>query len=337
MRNHNQPSSRPLASRRFRRRRATLGGLIATVGIAAAVSLAAAEPSLKDRIDSAESDVDRISGKVDAQSADVSELQSDAREAGARAMELAAEIEDAREQSRALEDDLAAAEEELAEVQSRYKRALGVLSKRLVDIYKTGKPDGLTVILESDGFDDLEMRAEYLDALNDADRKIAERVSSLREEVEDRYAEIADLKQRIDEEAARLSDARSEFTAAEASAEKKATMLGDVLAANQADLSDAEGRLADLEAEQDASSSGGGDAYLGGPYSIPTYIVMCESGGNYRALNPSSMAGGAYQIIPSTWHAYGGTGYAHQASKAEQDRIAAMIWADVGPGAWSCA
>ena len=58
---------------------------------------------------------------------------------------------------------------------------------------------------------------------------------------------------------------------------------------------------------------------------------MCESGGNYRALNPSSGAGGAYQILPSTWRAYGGSGLPHQASKAEQDRIAAMIWADSGP------
>ena len=33
---------------------------------------------------------------------------------------------------------------------------------------------------------------------------------------------------------------------------------------------------------------------------------MCESGGDYSALNPSSGAGGAYQIIPSTWDLYGG-------------------------------
>ena len=64
---------------------------------------------------------------------------------------------------------------------------------------------------------------------------------------------------------------------------------------------------------------------------------MCESGGNYGALNASSGAGGAYQIIPSTWRAYGGTGLPHQAPKAEQDRIAAAIWADVGASAWSCA
>ena len=339
MPNHNQPSSRPLASRRFRRRRATLGVALAAVGVVAAVSFASAEPSLDERIDSAESDVDRLSGKVDSQSAGVSELQADARAAGARAMELAAEIEDARAQSRALEDDLAAAEERLAEVQARYKRALGVLSKRLVDIYKTGTPDGLTVILESDGFDDLETRAEYLDALSDADREIADRVESLREEVEERYDEITGLKERIDEEATRLADARAEFAAAEASAEKQAAELGQVLAGNQEDLSAAEGRLADLQAEQEqqAAATDGGSAFFGGPYAIPTYIVMCESGGNYRALNPSTMAGGAYQIIPSTWHAYGGSGYAHQASKAEQDRIARLIWEDVGPSAWSCA
>jgi muramidase (phage lysozyme) len=77
--------------------------------------------------------------------------------------------------------------------------------------------------------------------------------------------------------------------------------------------------------------------WLGGPYSIPTYIVMCESGGNYGALNPSSGAGGAYQVLPSTWESYGGQGAPHEAPKAEQDRIAAEIWADSGGSAWVCA
>ncbi len=58
---------------------------------------------------------------------------------------------------------------------------------------------------------------------------------------------------------------------------------------------------------------------------------MCESGGNYGAVNPSSGAGGAYQILPSTWELYGGKGEPQNAPKAEQDRIAAEIWADSGP------
>ena len=72
-------------------------------------------------------------------------------------------------------------------------------------------------------------------------------------------------------------------------------------------------------------------------YTIPASIVMCESGGNYRAVNPSSGAGGAYQILPSTWAAYGGTGLPQDAPPAEQDAIAAKIYAAGGASQWSCA
>jgi hypothetical protein len=84
-----------------------------------------------------------------------------------------------------------------------------------------------------------------------------------------------------------------------------------------------------------ASASSSATASSSG-YSIPTSIVMCESGGNYRAVNPSTGAGGAYQILPSTWAAYGGTGLPQNAAPAEQDAIAARIYASAGPSQWSC-
>lgn len=74
-----------------------------------------------------------------------------------------------------------------------------------------------------------------------------------------------------------------------------------------------------------------------GSWAIPWQIVACESGGNYGALNASSGAGGAYQILPSTWAAYGGAGQPQTAPPAEQNRIASEIWADSGPAAWVCA
>jgi hypothetical protein len=76
--------------------------------------------------------------------------------------------------------------------------------------------------------------------------------------------------------------------------------------------------------------------YSSGGYSIPASIVTCESGGNYSAVNPSSGAGGAYQILPSTWAAYGGQGLPQDASPAEQNAIAAKIYATQGASAWSC-
>jgi hypothetical protein len=77
-------------------------------------------------------------------------------------------------------------------------------------------------------------------------------------------------------------------------------------------------------------------ARTGGQYAIPSSIVMCESGGDYGAVNQKSGAGGAYQILPSTWRAYGGSGSPQNASPAEQDRIAAKVWRGQGRGAWVC-
>lgn len=76
-----------------------------------------------------------------------------------------------------------------------------------------------------------------------------------------------------------------------------------------------------------------------GNWAIPAKIVYCES--KYLNLPPNSAgASGYYQIIPSTWIAYGGGRYASQAylaSKSAQDTIAAKIW-DGGNGAsqWTC-
>ena len=83
-----------------------------------------------------------------------------------------------------------------------------------------------------------------------------------------------------------------------------------------------------------ASTPTAGDA--SGGYSIPAGIVQCESGGDWSAVNASSGAGGAYQILPSTWAAYGGTGSPQDASPAEQSAIAAEIYASQGPSAWTC-
>lgn len=66
-------------------------------------------------------------------------------------------------------------------------------------------------------------------------------------------------------------------------------------------------------------------------------IAQCESGGDYRAVNSSSGAGGKYQFLPSTWASVGGTGLPQDASPAEQDKRALILW-DGGAGRshWVC-
>ena len=76
-------------------------------------------------------------------------------------------------------------------------------------------------------------------------------------------------------------------------------------------------------------TAGGGN---GG--SLPACTWVPESGGDYGARGPGG-AGGKYQIIPSTWKAYGGSGgNAADASPAEQEAVASRVMAGQGPSAW---
>lgn len=62
-------------------------------------------------------------------------------------------------------------------------------------------------------------------------------------------------------------------------------------------------------------------------------VAQCESGGNW-AINTGNGYYGGLQFSQSTWEAYGGTGYAHNASREEQIRVAENVLAGQGPGAW---
>jgi hypothetical protein len=69
---------------------------------------------------------------------------------------------------------------------------------------------------------------------------------------------------------------------------------------------------------------------------IPGYIVACESGGDYGAVNPTSGARGKYQIMPFHYQR-GGVCSGLDWSPRGQDECAARIWETSGPGAWDCA
>lgn len=75
--------------------------------------------------------------------------------------------------------------------------------------------------------------------------------------------------------------------------------------------------------------------------SVPTStwdkLAECESSGNW-SINTGNGYSGGLQFLPSTWKAYGGTGQAHNASKAEQIRVAENVLEGQGWGAWpACA
>lgn len=323
---------------------ALLAVLIAAVGTASAGKA----DTLAAKLTKARSEASALSGQLQATTAELAGAEAEAAKAQAHEERLNGLLSEGRERAAALTRELAATKHRLAVEKARLQRSRQVLAERLVAIYESGTPDAATLVLEANDYQDLVAHNDYLRAISEADSALAERVAEVRAAVHREVLRVADLEAEAVAYDERLEAARAEIASVREAAEDSAARLQSLRASREASLGTLKGDIAEwVEEVQEARAAEAREAseaeaeeevgrWLGGPYSIPTYIVMCESGGNYSALNPSSGAGGAYQILPSTWELYGGQGEPQNAPKAEQDRIAGEIWADSGPSAWVC-
>jgi len=299
---------------------------------------------LETKLASARDEAGSLASHLQATTAELASAEGEAKDAAAEEEELTALLAEGREHAAELARKLQLTRHRLALEKARLRRSRAVLADRLVAIYESGMPSTADLVLGSGNYEDFVTQSDYLRAISEADSALADRVAAVRSAVHRQVLAVADLKAEAIAYDERLEAAREEIAAVREAAQAAAARLQSVrarretaLATLKSDISSwieelQEARLAESEAEAEEEVG----RWLGGPYSIPTYIVMCESGGNYSALNPSSGAGGAYQILPSTWELYGGQGEPQNAPKAEQDRIAAEIWADSGPSAWVC-
>lgn len=318
-------------------------GAFACLSLSIGIARAASVETLQAKVTAARGEADSLRAQLQSAQAEVAAAEGEAAAAAGREKKLGALLATGEEKATRLANRVRRTQRRLAVAKARLKRARRVLSARLVAIYESGSPSAASVILASDSLDELAARTEYLDQIQRSDADLADRVEEVRRTVARSLRRVAELKARADAYNERLVAARAEIAVVRAEAEAAAAHLSAVSAERSASLARLKSKIgswvADIEAAEAASraeAEGTVERWLGGPFSIPSYIVMCESGGNYGAVNPSSGAGGAYQILPSTWQLYGGQGAPQDAPKAEQDRIAAEIWADSGSSAWVC-
>jgi peptidoglycan DL-endopeptidase CwlO len=206
-------------------------------------------PGLQERLSETEaklSDVDRREGvlttEISAASEQISTLQTQVADLRNREAVLQEELE--RKQAELLE-----AQTRLEELRDRLSRAIKILEGRLVAIYKSGKPDILSVILEADGFEDLLEQTEYFQHLEDQDSSIVGRVRELRDETRETVEtvkaardSIAERKQELERTRAQLERRSAELAAAR---ERQQAALSDV----RAQQKQLEGDLSDISAQ----------------------------------------------------------------------------------------
>jgi septal ring factor EnvC (AmiA/AmiB activator) len=243
----------------------------------------------------------------------------------------------------------------VAELKQRLAKARLILARQLVSRYEGNSPDIVSVVLDANGFSDL---LDELDFLRRAEQQQQSTITDtqqakvLADSAETQLTKLEASETRITQQetvhARALAGMNALLQSRQSALERARSAQSTALAASREKGAQLQGQIRSVEAAQAAAARAAAAAptpvatgpTLGpsGGWAIPYAIVLCESGG--QDLSPNSAgASGYYQILPSTWKLFGGTGpAAYLASKAEQDAVASRIWnGGAGASNWVCA
>ena len=342
-----QLSGRVPASFARRVRRHTLLALLVAFALLCAVRAAAGDVqpgTLRQQAANARAREQSLSGEIAGLGRAAGGLERQIGVLERRGAQVEGDLSVDRAKLAAIQTRLRAERERLARLRARLAQVRKTLADRLVAAYKAPKADVTTVVLTAASLSDLLERTRYLRDVERQDRSILKIVRAARGDAALQSRRLAgDERQQRGAVLTLRARARALAAMRAAAARRRATLVriraarASALQATRANRQHIEARLAAVErqlAAQAAASSSG----PGGPWAIPWPIVECESGGQNLPPNGAG-ASGYYQILPSTWRGAGGSGpAAYMASKGEQDRVAASLWAG-GRGAsnWVCA
>jgi|HubBroStandDraft_4_1064222.scaffolds.fasta_scaffold35133_2 septal ring factor EnvC (AmiA/AmiB activator) len=347
----------------------------AALGLAAIPISSAADPSLgtlHSQLGAVQAHEQSLSASISSLSSLISSLSSQIALVESREAAVRADLERDRAKLASVKAALARERKLLALLKARLARARMLLGRQLVSNYEQAKPNLVSVVLESDGFNQLLDKITYLRDAQQQQQAIiqvtkqakaradaaAARLASLEASVRQitietgqRVQALAGMNMLLHAKQSALAQARSAQQGALAASQAKGAALQAEISKVEAEQAAAE-RAAALAAQQQQqqAAAGGSASGSGGPtpvgptygpsggWAIPYAIVLCESGGQNLTPNYAG-ASGYYQIMPATWKLFGGTGpAAYLASKSEQDAVASRIWnGGAGASNWVCA
>jgi peptidoglycan hydrolase CwlO-like protein len=305
------------------------------------------ESTLRNRIDQSRAREQQLSGAVARLNDLLSRTQREIGIVQARLTEVESDLATARARLAATRERLNTQRAKLGRLRSRLAQDREALAAQLVADYQGDDPDIVSLVIGASSFADLIERVELVKRLQERNGQIVDRVHSARDETARETKRLDQMEAQRQMEAAAVERRRNALVSMRAGlAQRQSTYTrvraarAQALAGTRAGRAAAEQALNKLLAERQAAAQATSvsSGSSGGPWAIPWAIVQCESGGQNLPPN-SAGASGYYQMLPSTWRGLGGsTPNAYQASKSEQDALAARLWAG-GSGAhnWVCA
>jgi peptidoglycan hydrolase CwlO-like protein len=322
--------------------------------------------------------LDATQGKLEGVQAEQSELAASIAEQNAAIDSMIGEVSALRQKTAAAEAELAEKEEELDRataalrkerehlevVRAQLKRALAVLSDRLVAIYESGSPDVVSTIIESSSWDEVAAQTEYLNRIQSYDDSVVERVKALRDEVTAAVKRLRENRAKVEEARDAVAEIAREAAAASAEAEARFNELRAAQAERRAAMdaleSEAEALSSNLSSisNQIASETGStgmptaqvpppltpgerahviNESEASAPAEAPQAVIDVISAANSIATTPYIWGGGHGSFESSGYDCSGAVSFAlHGGGFLESplDSTGLETWGEAGAGKW---
>lgn len=270
--------------------------------------------------------LDRLQGKQDVAQADLDRKAARQRE---------------------LQQQLGEAKAKLERLKKRLAYAKRVLSERLVEVYKQGEPDIVTVVLQAKGFNELVERANYLERIAKQDQFKIDRVSELKKSTRTQSIKLAGLERKQSVLVAEVTAERDGIAAKKgrviarrgpllAQIKRQRRLLRQASAAvgyqpapNTVNFRPVSGPGGRVTLNSDGSASA--------PANAPAAIKAAVAAGNRIRSTPYIWGGGHGSFSDRGYDCSGSVSYVLHAAGILSSPMASgplMSWGAPGPGKW---
>ena len=239
----------PIQDMRSAPRRGVAVIAVALAALVVGLALVARAPAedLNEKLDAKQSELDQAKQKKGVLTTEISRYN-------AQIDQLTGEVAALRTREAAVQQELDQAEAELAAEQhdlrilrERLDRTVKALEDRLVDIYKADDPTAISIVLESDGFDDALGRYEYLQRIQDRNSEIVGRVRELRDDTRETVDRVRATRDSIAAKKAELERTRQELEAREAQLDRARGRSRQALSRIKGHVDHLEGDVSDIQ------------------------------------------------------------------------------------------
>ncbi len=314
------------------RRFTALAVVLAAIAVAPADRAPA--QSLSDQRSALRDQVAEETARIDATSAGLADAQAELDEVEARVARLVGEV-------RAAQDQLVTTRARLAKLERRATLSMRTLSANLVDTYKAGSPDMVSVVLNADGFADLLNRLQFF-------RRVADNNARILDSVRETRADVAEQKVALERHRAEYVELAKEAMVDQ----QRAAVIRNALLrrqqaqlrqrnGTQAELSAVQGRIDRIERQQEAAArqtasattatDQAPEAPVGDAGSVVGQVIAAA---NEIATLPY-IYGGGHGSITSGYDCSGSVSYALAAAgllSSPLDSTGFMSWGEPGVG-----